>query len=216
MDVTRFRDKHKGKPMLLVGNGENLTKTPPEDFDHPSIGMNTIHLYEGDWRPDYYVAVDRRVMNEFGDAIYAKFKDIPKFTPKPKLLRWRGSHFYRFAGRPGPLWPRGDERLWQGDFEKNPVTWGLVMHVVIKLAYFMGANPILITGMQHKANNSNAHFWGVDEGMTGDAVDLKTAFKGYQQLVEGLHHHEVEIFNISEDTYVPKSIIPRDKAKNWQ
>lgn len=215
MEITRFRDVHKGLTVLLVGNGENLHLTPPESFDYPSIGMNTIHLYEGDWIPDYYVTVDRRVWHEFGEAVYKRFRNIPKFIPKPKLLRWRGEQFYRFSNRPGPLYPRRkDENLWQDNIERSPVTWGNVMHVAIKLAYFMGAGTILIIGMQHKPHNARAHFWGTDEGMPKNAA-LADIFKGYKQLTAGLHARGVDIFNISKDTYVPDDVIPQDDAENW-
>lgn len=213
MDITKFKDIHKGKTILLVGNGENLHLTPPEKFSYPSIGMNTIHLYEG-WKPTYYVTVDRRVWKEFGAAIEAVFTDIPKFTPKPKLLGWRGANFYRFRNRPGPLYPKGKENLWQEDIEHAEVTWGNVMHVAIKLAYYMGAKTILIVGMEHKPKNARKHFWGEDDGMPKDAA-LRDIFEGYKQLVEGLHRHDVDIFNISQETYVPASVIPVDDAENW-
>lgn len=212
MEITKFKNIHKGKTVLIVGNGENLSQTPPEDFDYPSIGMNTIHLYEG-WKPDYYVTVDRRMMNEFGEAVYKKFETVPKFTPKPKLLRWRGKEFYRFSGRVGPLYHHG-ENLWQEDIEHAQVTYRNVMHVAIKLAYFMGAKTILIIGMEHKPHNARGHFWGADEGMPEDAA-LKDIFEGYQQLVAGLKKHRVKLLNISENTYVPEEVIPKDKAKNW-
>jgi hypothetical protein len=214
MDINKFKNIHKGGTILLVGNGENLKDTPPENFDYPSIGMNTICLYDG-WKPDYFVAVDRRVWHEFGSIIENKFEDIPKFIPTPKMLRWRGKNFYRFRNRPGPLYPKGKENVWQEINEETPVTWGNVMHVAIKLAYFMGAKTILIIGMQHKPHNAMAHFWGNDEKMTPDSVPINNVFKGYKQLVDGLHSHNVKIFNISENTYVPESVIPRDKAKNW-
>ena len=113
-DIVRFANIHKGDPVLLVGNGENLHLTPPEKFAYPSIGMNTIHLYDG-WMPTYYTAVDRRVMNEFGAAIVEKFANIPKFIPSPKLIRWRGPNFFRFHNRPGRiLSPKiRAEKIWQ-------------------------------------------------------------------------------------------------------
>ncbi len=215
MDITKFKDIHKGKTILLVGNGENLSLTPPEKFDYPSIGMNTICLYEG-WKPTYYVAVDRRVWHEYGTLVEKKFGDIPKFIPTPKLLRWRGKNFCRFRNRTGPLYPKGKENLWQDVInEQTQITWGNVMHVAIKLAYFMGAKTILIIGMEHKPHNAMAHFWGDDEKMTPDSVPLNNVFKGYQQLVAGLKTHGVKIYNISKKTHVPKDVIPQDDAENW-
>jgi hypothetical protein len=113
----------------------------------------------------------------------------------------------------GPLYHHG-ENLWQDDIEHAEVTWRNVMHVAIKLAYFMGAKTILIIGMEHKPHNAQGHFWGTDNGMPPDAA-LKDIFEGYKQLADGLKARKVKLLNISEDTYVPEEIIPRDKAKNW-
>lgn len=212
-DISSFRNVHAGETILLVGNGENLHLTPPEAFDYPSIGMNTIHLYDG-WTPDYYVAVDRRLMREFGEAVIEKFAGIPKFIPTPKLLRWRGPNFYRFRNRPGPLYSRRSGKIWQDDIGRAEVTWVNVMHVAIKLAYYMGAQTILIVGMQHKPANGQAHFWGGD---AQGAIDppLADIFDGYKQLSAELYRRGVQLINISQDTYVPEEIIPQDDWENW-
>jgi len=211
--IEPFRGKHAGETLLLVGNGPNLSLTPPETFPYPAIGMNTIHLYDG-WIPDYYVAVDRRVKNEFGAAIDVKFADIPKFVPSPKLLRWRGPNFYRFKNRPGPLYGLRDGKLWQDDIGRAEVTWITVMHVAIKIAYFMGAGTILMIGVQHKKRAARAHFWGSDKGMPVD-MPLPAIFDGYRQLTEELESRGVKLLNISQDTHVPGKIIPQDDWENW-
>jgi hypothetical protein len=211
--IDEFRNIHAGEIMMLVGNSENLYQTPPERFAYPSIGMNTIHLYNG-WSPSYYVAVDRRVMREFGDAIVERFAGIPKFIPKPKLTRWRGPNFYRFHNRPGPLYSRKNGKLWQDDISKAELTYINVMHVAIKLAYFMGAGTILIIGMQHKPGNANAHFWGTDTGIKCDGP-IAEIFDGYRQLSAELQRRGVQIYNLSQDTYVPGEIIPQDDWETW-
>jgi hypothetical protein len=89
-----------------------------------------------------------------------------------------------------------------------------VMHVAIKLAYYMGAKTILIIGMEHDLQNQQAHFWGRDEGMPPTAP-LNEWLEGYRQLTEGLQANGVKILNISENTFVPDEVIPRDDWKNW-
>jgi len=212
--ISKFRDIHKGKTILLVGNGGNLHLTPPEKFNLPSIGMNTIHLYAG-WSPDYFVTVDRRVRREFGEAIEKKFKDIPKFIPTPRLKAWTGENFYRFrSGQGGLLYPKNGRNLWQDDIENQPVIYGNVMHVAIKLAYFMGAKKILIIGMEHEPHKSNAHFWGDDDKMSIDQP-TKGWQQGYKVLCDELKKHKVKMLNISQETFVPDSIIPTDNWKKY-
>jgi hypothetical protein len=209
--IGTFRDKHKGETILLVGNGENLKESPPEMFNYPSIGMNTIHLYDG-WIPDYYVTVDRRVRREFGAAIERKFGEIPKFIPSPRLLNWTGDNFYYFKNLQGRLYPKNGRAIWQDDIETSPVIYGNVMHVAMKLAYFMGAKQILIIGMEHEPHKSNAHFWGKDDGMSSDQP-TKEWQQGYKEIRIALEERGVEMVNISPDTFVSDDIIPTD---NWE
>lgn len=209
MSIEQFHNVHAGETMLIVGNGENLKLTPPGWFAYPSIGCNTIHLYEN-WKPTYYTAVDDRVAKGFGAEIAERFADIPKIVPK-RLRYWqercKTNHFYFFNIRPGVLWSLNDRStLWQDDISE--MTYGNIIHVAIKLALHMGAAKILIIGMEHKPQNGKSHFWGVDGGGVSQ-TPLPDWFAGYKQLVEGATKHNVQILNISQNTYVPEEIIPR-------
>ncbi len=164
-DISQFKDAHVGETMLIVGNGKNVKETPPELFPYPSIGCNTIHLYEG-WKPTYYTAVDNRVAKEFGADIVERFADVPKLVPD-RLRYWQEyyhtNHFYYFNIRPGVLWSLNDAAdLWQNDI--STMTYGNIIHVAIKLCWYMGAKKIIIIGMEHKPQNGRTHFWGADDG----------------------------------------------------
>lgn len=209
--IEQFRNIHSGQTMLLVGNGDNLKLTPPEWFSYPSIGMNTIHLYNG-WMPTYYTAVDNRLPKEFGADIVHRFEFVPKFVPA-KLRYWQeyyqSNHFYYFKIRPGVLWSLNDfGTIWQDDIANVEMTFSNIMHVAIKLAYFMGAVKILIIGMEHKSNEGQRHFWGIDDGMPND-TPLRDWFEGYRQLTDALQFRGVQLINISPETYVPQEIISR-------
>jgi len=212
-DLSKFRNIHEGDPIILIGNGENLLLTPPEKFPYPSIGMNTIHLYENKV-PDYYVTVDRRVHREFGEEIYEKFQGIPKFVPTPRLDAWQGNHFYRFRHLQGLLWPSNKASLWQDDITDVPIIYANVMHIAIKFAYYMGASVILIVGMEHKPKKAGHHFWGVDSKMSPDQP-IQHWLEGYKILCQELKQRDVDVLNISEKTHVSEDIIPTDSWKNW-
>ena len=136
--MREYRNTHAGETALLVGNGANLHLTPPAWFPYPSFGMNTIHLYPG-WMPDYYVTVDDRVRREFGGAIAARLKDIPKFIPYD-LREWHGEKFITFDHIADDL-----KRGWKP--EKLPgMTYHNVMHVAMQIAYYMGFTTMLMIG----------------------------------------------------------------------
>lgn len=208
MELTDFYQIHKGETCLLVGNGPNLLETPPEWFNYPSFGMNTIHKYEGNWRPSFYVTVDQRVMREFGDDILNKYADIPKFIPRPNLNKWQGENFYRFLHRPGKMnldagRPKG---LDEG------ITYRNVMHAVIQIAFYMGFTTMLLIGVHHKPFKAQVHFWGTDHGM-----NCVTAYPdwldGYRFFVDNL---PAKLLNISENTYLSEEFIPRGDWRDWR
>lgn len=170
--------------------------------------MNTVHLHET-WMPSYYVAVDSRVMREFGAEIVRKFNDIPKFIPSPQLDGWKGENFYRFYHRPGPLFPHNGKKLDRGELlEEEGISFGNVMHVAIQIAAWMGFQTLLMIGVQHKPFKAQEHFWGCDHGMSA-TPPVADWFEGYSQLSARLKAEGITLLNISEDTYVPEEILPR-------
>lgn len=202
-----FHNRHKGETCLLVGNGKNLHLTPPNMFDLPSFGMNTIYRYEG-WKPNYYTAVDNRVMREFGKEIAEKYADIPKFIPVG-LKDWQGENFVIFNHLAADL-----KNGWKPETLQDGMTYHLSMHVAMQLAYWMGFTTLLMIGVHHKPNEARQHFWGVDEGMA-ENVPVNDWMNGYKTLVDGMFVRGITILNISESTHVPADVLPRGDWRDW-
>lgn len=159
--------------------------------------------------PTYYTAVDSRVMREFRDVVNEKYRHIPKFLPTPNLDKWDGENIYRWYHRPGPLWPRAEQPLWPASMLEG-ITYTVVMHVQMQLAYLMGFAKMLIAGMDHTIS-SKEHFWGVDEGMSG-GPNMDDVAEGYKILREGMG---VEMLNISTHTMLSEKCIPCDDWKRY-
>lgn len=208
MTPRSFHNVHEGETCLLVGNGKNLKLTPPELFSFPSFGMNTIHLYEG-WKPTYYCTVDQRVMREFGDGIFSKFSDIPKFFPQPNLNKWSGENVFRFLHRPGEILANDPS---EPDFFNKGLAYTNIMHVAIQLAWHMGFKTLLIVGMEHKPYKGQDHFWGCDHGGNANPP-LDVWFDGYRRLADSAPLRGIEILNVSEQTCV--DIFKKDDWRNW-
>jgi len=96
--------RHKGGPILVVGNGPSLNETPLEEFaDLPAIGMNKIDLLfsRTTWRPSLIVCVNNLVAQQ-NRAAFAAI-DIPVFLAWK--CRWfmggtTGRHLHYFKNRP--------------------------------------------------------------------------------------------------------------------
>lgn len=207
MQIEEFHNRHKGETCLLVGNGLNLHRTPPTLFNYVSFGMNTIHKYDGGWRPTYYTTVDRRVMDEFGVEIYSKFQDIPKFIPRPNLDEWQGENFYRFYHRPGDIVIGGKNAGQRWSLSGDGIAWACVMHVAMQLAWYMGFTTMLMIGVEHNPEAIRDHFWGTDLE-SPLRQPLEHWLLGYSALVHSMGAG-IRVLNISEGTYVPEDILPR-------
>ena len=209
MELKDFYNHHKGETCLIVGVGPNLKLTPPEWFDYPSLSCNTIIKYQG-WKPTYYVGVDERLRVENGAEIVEVYKDVPKFFPSPDWDELEGENIYRFKHRTGADLLAGGSPNTPDALTSKGITYRRIMDAVIQIAWHMGFETMLMIGVQHKPNNPRVHFWGDDTGAIVEQP-LTHWFSGYQEL-----SRQVNILNISADTYVPDDVLPRDDFRNWR
>lgn len=140
-----WKDRFKGQPMLVVGNGPSLNQTPLDEFCHvPSIGMNKIDLLfsRSPWRPSLVCCTNDIVVRQHWRAWQA--------LNIPILLSWKSrwhipmSHrnqFDYFLNLPSP------------DFSPNAAQglgWGhTVTYAALQLAFFMGCDPVVLFGVDH-------------------------------------------------------------------
>jgi hypothetical protein len=213
MQIEDFYNYHKGQTCLIVGVGGNLKLTPPEWFNYPSFGVNTIYKYEG-WKPTYFVGVDERLQREDGEAISRVYADVPKFIPYPDRDTWTGPNFYRFYHRAGDVIIGGRLPNQPMALTNIGVGYRKIMDAVLQIAWHMGFTTMLMIGIQHKPDDQQAHFWGQDV----KSIPEKTFhywFDGYQEIQRAMGA-KVRVLNISEDTYVPENVIPRGDWREWR
>jgi hypothetical protein len=204
-----FFDIHKGETCLLVGNAPNLLETPPELFDYPSFGLNTIFYYEG-WKPSYFVAVDEGVYELFGETVSRIYNGIPKFVSSPTLDCWQGADVYHFKKLSGDIKIPKRE-----DVFKVGLTYHNVMHVAMQLAWHMGFTTCLMIGVEQKPGLAELkkHFWGTFEAEPDSQIDTHWNI-GYKAIVRALDY-QMKIYNISQGTYVPEDVLPHDDWRKY-
>jgi hypothetical protein len=212
MRLEEFHNLHNGQTCLIVGVGGNLPLTPPERFNYPSFGVNTIYKYPG-WKPTYYVGVDERLEREDGKAISDVYRDVIKFIPRPDRDSWQGENFYRFYHRPGDLIIGGQMANDHRALSVVGIGYRKIMDAVLQIAWHMGFTTMLMIGIQHKITDQQAHFWGADVKSIPEK-DLHYWFDGYREIRRAMGP-KVTVLNISEDTYVPEDILPRDDWRKW-
>lgn len=216
IQLQSFYNRHAGQTALLVGNAPNLHKTPPQWFNYPSFGLNTIYKYtqQTGWKPDYWVGVDDCLFLDHGDGIRETYPDIPKFLPSPDRDWWQARNVYRFYHRTGNI-VMGGKLANQKDALSIGLGYWNVMHVAMQLAWHMGFKTLLMIGVEQKPDAQKGltpHFWGDDPNMPIEQTD-EFWNKGYSELVHSMT--DVRVLNISQDTYVPEEILPRGDWKEW-
>lgn len=143
--LERLRDLYKGAPLLVVGNGPSLNRTPLDEFIHvPSIGMNKIDLIfpRTDWRPSFIICVNSLVLIQHRKNYMSH--DVPLIVPwkaRFAINRYEKEQIYYFHN--------SVRRNFSCDVTRFVGASGTVTYSALQFAYFMGADPVIIVGVDH-------------------------------------------------------------------
>ena len=144
-----LRDRYKGKPMLIVGNGPSLNKTPLERFKNvASIGMNKIDLLFGrtSWRPDMMLCNNNMVVIQHRDQF--------ALSTIPIYLAWKSRWFIRRNSQSIHYFNALQTEAFQTDIPHRVGSGATVTYTALQFAYFMGADPVIIVGVDHNFDRS--------------------------------------------------------------
>lgn len=138
-----FKDIHKGQPMLIVGNGPSLNNSAIDNIpDMPSIGMNKINLLfdKVKWRPDYIVSTNKYVVKQN--------KSFFQSTNIPLFLAWQSRYYLEKSNKFNYFF-----NSYKTGFSQNAsqilYSGATVTNNCLQLAYYMGANPVFLVGVDH-------------------------------------------------------------------
>lgn len=145
-ELERFRNIHKGRPMLVVGNGPSLKRTPLNILSHvPSIGMNKINILfpQTQWRPNYIMCINNLVVKQ--NRNFFETSAIPLFIAFKSrwFLNWKKNRMLR-------LFNINVSDSFSPEFPSGVGRGSSVSYAALQMAYFMGANPVVIFGIDHR------------------------------------------------------------------
>lgn len=140
-----LKDRNRGKPMLVVGNGPSLNQTPLDDFAHvPAIGMNKIDLIypRTTWRPEIVVCLNNLVAKQNQDVFAA--------SAIPTFVAWKARWYLRAENRKKlNFFDTSLSNAFSTDPLKGFGSSATVTYIALQLAYWMGADPVIIFGVDH-------------------------------------------------------------------
>lgn len=195
-ELLKLKNSWAGKPAIIVGNGPSLRKTPLDEFSGVnSIGMNKINLIFDDviWRPSIITVVNRHVIDQNRD-FYCR-SNIPIF------IAWQNRYFLRKIKTPKNIkfFLNSNKLYFSEAFDQEAGAGATVTFKALQLAYFLGANPVIIVGVDHtfqaageahklvkKIGDDQDHFHPnyFADGVKWNLPDLDTSELGYKLALE--------------------------------
>lgn len=143
--IASLKDIYRDKPMLVVGNGPSLNHTPLDDFaDIPSIGMNKIDLIYArtKWRPKIIVCLNNLVAKQNQEIFFES--EIPVF------IAWKARMYLTKNSRKKlNFYSTTYSNSFSTDAVKGFGSSVTVTYVALQMAYWMGANPVIVLGVDH-------------------------------------------------------------------
>lgn len=158
-----LQNRCKGRPLLVVGNGPSLNNTPLDEFEGvQSIGMNKIDLLYArtNWRPNLVVCANNLVARQNQDSWVS--------ASIPVYLSWKCRYFVRqeLRGKFSYFLSRNSSAF-STDITDGIGSAGTVTYTALQFAYFMGADPIIIVGVDHSFSGAQKGRENVIEKRTG-------------------------------------------------
>ena len=150
--LSRFKNMHVGKRIVIVCNGPSLNAMGDLSFlnDEIVIGLNKIHLglRRFGFYPRYLVAVNDKVILQ--DAAAVSAMTSVKFVPD------RSAHLLPADSLTYHMRTRGLKKRFFHDITEGVSEGHTVTHAGLQIARYMGAAGVVIIGMDHRFQTTQA------------------------------------------------------------
>ncbi len=144
--ILPYRNIHKGKTCVVVGNGPSLKVEDLKELHRlaiPTFGCNRISLIfpQTDWRPTYYFVSDKKLLVDYPDEV----DGVPvkhRFFPWYFREKVCNGLFYNTL-----TFDYEHESKFSTDAAKGVYPAGSVTTEMIQFAYYMGFQEIYLIGV---------------------------------------------------------------------
>jgi hypothetical protein len=214
-NIKDFKDIHKGERGIIACNGPSLNDIPMSKIRGETVfGLNRGYLKE-DLPITYLVVMVKKVAEQWGDEILS----VPCDTLFTTLLE--GDHVC-------PVKQRAGDRF-STDISIFASRGHTVTYYTMQIAYYMGFSEVYLIGLDHSYDYSNtkrdeSHHRAVistgddpnhfhpdyfGEGANWLPYSPDMVEKNYKKATKAYQDDGRILMNISTQTKLPKSVIPR-------
>ena len=159
-EISKLQNKYSGQRCFIIGNGPSLSL---EDLsilkNHITFASNRIFdVFENtDWRPTFYLTMDRKVITEYYDSIKKlniKYKFITLLSIMNRAKRADGFTFLYIYGKYRINDCSYEKKGHSRDISKYISTAYTVSATAIELALYMGFTEIVLVGIDHSYSHT--------------------------------------------------------------
>lgn len=144
-NIKRFKNIHKGKRCVIIGNGPSLNAMDLSFLEHEfCIGLNKIYLIFDQWdfRPSYFTSVNPLVLKQ-------NHQEILNEIECPKFVSVAGLEYFE-EDRPDLLFMPPDRfHTFSPDLSEGMCEGYTVTFVAMQIAYYMGFEDVVLIGVDH-------------------------------------------------------------------
>lgn len=213
-ELEQYKDIHKGDSCFIIGHGPSLRASDLDILKSNNIitfSMNlTYKLFDKtEWRPDYYVLMDKRTMDRHS---YFKWEENTKrkcfiadmseeFWSKNKSNKNIKYHSIRNMN--------ARKVKFSEDISKRVYFGATVAYDCVQIAAYMGFSKIYLLGMDlvpHKQGDKRAmgysNFFEIDSQSKKPQMWVEKILRSYQAAKKYADDHGIHIYNATRGGYL--------------
>jgi hypothetical protein len=223
----KFHDLHKGETGLIIANGPGLANVPTEFMRrYVTLGCNRITNMTPDFVPDYYfcLGINQLDTEEKRATIYPTLEYCKAaFINRLMIQYFPYDNVYSIMG--GAVYHLENPRFFSYDPLFITGLGATMVFVMLQVAFYMGFDPVLIVGLDHKYPKGTAkHYYDDSEfpqfeqapgPVYNDDNDVwqPIATQVLQMAQDAYAKHGRTIINLSSPTACP--VFRKEALSDW-
>lgn len=213
-ELEQYKDIHKGESCFIIGHGPSLRVSDLDilETNHMiTFSMNcTYKLFDKtEWRPDYYVLLDRRTMERYS---YFKWDEHTKrkcFIADMSEKFWRENQSEKNIQYHSIRNMNTRKVQFSDDISKRIYFGATVTYDCLQIAAYMGFKKIYLLGMDlapYKQEDKSAvlysNFFKIDNHEKKPQMWINKILRGYLAAKEYADTHDIQIYNATRGGYL--------------
>ena len=213
-EIEQYRDIHKGESCFIIGHGPSLRVSDLDVLEANNIitfSMNlTYKLFDKtEWRPDYYVVLDKRVLNRHS---YFKWEENTKrkcFIADMSEEFWRQNQSEKNVKYHSIRNMNSRGEKFSDDISRRVYFGATVAYDCLQIAVYMGFRKIYLLGMDlvpYKPSSKSAayysNFFETDSRDKKPQMWVNKILRGYSAAKEYAVNNHIQIYNATRGGYL--------------